>query len=615
MAASESESQDQSLIHQARCHKREDDTGFLNIFKAWFWYPLHLACCIGFVILMLYAIDGQDFGTGSPPSLGDRAQGFGLYQTEVNGFISVALVLMRLLASCSAALLVWRLIYILLEKSGLTIAELCRLANLKVPIVPRLDSRHNFHWTCFAAIMTLLLWPPSFAAPLANSSLNWIPSTRVSPEPGQSFKFPIYDRQHPDRGGFIYPHIVTPAILKASLMVSQDPDYAFIALNKSQVPLKRYIYDSSPPLNDSGICNIMLPYFKVTGIQWLDAPEGVDIWNLDNSSMLDNNPNPGQFAGVGTLGFFTETKWNAGQAIESYKAHESETFEGKRNISIFVGEVNVGKPLKDGSIPTIDTPCSSYGDILGELPSVSQASVNIYFNKKWMAKRCYMLAEVNMKAGAYPNRRVNIKRVGFSNKMSMAVPIDGPADLDPVLSPDNAILPVLDIMSDVTRMITYMDLTPGWQKNNSIDNYVSGMLTTAYHATWSAMPTQNATETVSITPLEPVIQARVNRGRLYIWLAMNSTLTIAGIILAAVLKLAGEAKIIRDTTLAAMTLDLKYIAHEGNNGLCNAVGLNKDDRALGRVKWSNDVDPEINGSDGEKYGYRCCKDLVFVDKK
>jgi hypothetical protein len=555
---------------------------------------------------MLEAIDGHNFWTGSPPALNDRQSGF--YQADINGLISAILVILRLLASCNAGLLTWRLIYILLEKSGLSLSELCRMANWKLPVMPRQISRNQFAWSCYAFVVILLLWPPSVAAPLANSSLTWIPSARESPGPNQPYNISIFSSNSSAWAGFLYPHVITPGIFKASLMVSQDPGYAFVALNESRVPLKRYVYGSSLNFEYGGVGNMSLPYFKITDIKWIDAPSGIKISDLNNASMLSPSPTPLFLADAGMLGFFSEEKWDYHKAIATYEASSLETFEGKRNVSIYVGERNVAKPLEDGNEPTIETPCSTSGDILGELPSVIQYGEDVYVGEDWKAKRCYMLAEVTIKAGLYSNRRVNITRVGSSSKLHMAVPIHAD-EPNTVLHADYRTTPVLDMLSEVTRLMTYMDLTPQWQKNNSIDNYVAGMLTTAYHATWSAMPMSDDIESVTLIALEPVIRAQVSRTRLYTWLLMNSTLAVAAMMTAGAASLCGKVKMVRDTTLAAMTIDLQRIAHKEDSGLCNAVTLSNCDSRKGRLRWRGDPSFELMSMSKDSYGHSCIKEV------
>lgn len=127
---------------------------------------------------MIQWVDGHKFKTGSPSSL----LASDLYQTYITGLISLALVIIKLLTSSGSALLVWRTIFILLDKGGITLKELVRLGNHGF-IAPRVSSWNQLLWACWAVAVTVLLWLPSFAAPPANSSVAWIPSSRISAVP------------------------------------------------------------------------------------------------------------------------------------------------------------------------------------------------------------------------------------------------------------------------------------------------------------------------------------------------------------------------------------------------------------------------------------------------
>jgi hypothetical protein len=143
----------------------------------------------------------------------------------------------------------------------------------------------------------------------------------------------------------------------------------------------------------------------------------------------------------------------------------------------------------------------------------------------------------------------------------------------------------LDFMSDVlihTSILnftsTYMSLGP--------TNYTTGMLTLAYHATWSAMRKKwdFETEQPSVRISEEVVQAVINRRRLLIWLVMNAALTVSAFMVWIGLRVC-KVKAVRDTTLAALTMDLRDVMHrEETLGLCGAVALNSQDRKLGLLK-------------------------------
>ena len=116
-----------------RCAPRPGDSRIWNTFKTWYPFLVHLVQCILFFVSVEQWINDHNFKTGSPPSLltPDR------YQTQVTGILSLALVIIRPLASSCSALLVRRTIFILLDKTGITLTEMVRLGNSHVPIIPQ----------------------------------------------------------------------------------------------------------------------------------------------------------------------------------------------------------------------------------------------------------------------------------------------------------------------------------------------------------------------------------------------------------------------------------------------------------------------------------------------
>lgn len=114
------------------CFPRADDSGIWNTFKAWYLFLIHLVACFLLFLTMTHWINDHTFKTGSPPTLLTSD----LHQTQVNGLISLALVIISFMAGSCSALLAWRTIFILLDKGGITLTELARLGNHHLPIIP-----------------------------------------------------------------------------------------------------------------------------------------------------------------------------------------------------------------------------------------------------------------------------------------------------------------------------------------------------------------------------------------------------------------------------------------------------------------------------------------------
>lgn len=93
----------------------------------------------------------------------------------------------------------------------------------------------------------------------------------------------------------------------------------------------------------------------------------------------------------------------------------------------------------------------------------------------------------------------------------------------------------------------------------------------------------NYTEPISFKESEPAVFVSVDRQKVYIWLSMNATLTLAAVIVYGA-SLKAKTKTVRDTTLAPLTMDLSNILHKPEtSGLCTAVSLDQKDHRLPRL--------------------------------
>jgi hypothetical protein len=544
---------------------------------------------------MVTLIDGHAFRIGNPAYSYQRESG--LYQAEVTGFVSAALVVLRLVAEVGSSLIIWRLVFLLLDKTGITLVQLCRVVDMRLPMLSGFGSTKHLSWSLFAVIVVVLVWPSSIAAPLANSSLQWIPSTQLAHSKLQNC--PIPEIQDPGQWpGFLYPSNIARIALRAAVMGVKDPDYAFVATQRTQ---RQYLY-LKPHLPPSSLVTVQMPYFEVTNIKWRDVAFSEDEVpsDLRNASMQDDPPNGRD---MGTLGFWIPEKWEYSNGIERYE-QTSSAYEGKKNVSILVGRLT---PAGDGDAePGISdtTPCPSKTRTFGQLPlGVSQFRVPYFYDGKWAATDCLIVAEVSMRIGQTAKQDANITLVGASEDLHIASWRSGANSEPPVLLPDRAILPTLDMMTDVLQHLMWADVGKQHMPDN-LNDYIAGMLTVAYHATRSALVFQfrDANTTVTAIPSEPIVRALVNRGRLYGWLALNATLTVAAMLLWTVqFTTARSSKTVRDPTLVALTTNMDAVCHHNGDGLCNAVALNGGDKKLGIMVWDHDHDG-------------ACRKLRFADR-
>ncbi len=571
-----------------KCVLCTDDSGKWNTFKAWYLFLIHLGACILLFAIVSQRIDNHTFKTGSPPSLFTPD----FYQTQVTGLISLALVIIRLLGCSCSALLVWRTIFILLERRLITLKELAHLANYQLPVIPRKGSTFQRLWLCWAMVVVILLWPPGFAAPLANSSVAWIPSTRLLNKPTSGSIEAI--GRFADWAALLYEDFRTIAVVNAASMAGKDPVYAF---ESTQLSLRRY-FSSSEKITANSTMNLTLPYFDVR-LRWIDAandnrfqhigdPKYSDVANLGNLIRIN-----------GTVGVTRNDPWDAGAAAPQ----AAKLFSGTKLVSIKVGVLDSHDKLPDGSSPNENSPCPKSSVVFGKLPDVGQKTIGYFGGGEWAANDCYLVAEASITAGRYKGTDCVVFPTGAVDYMATCNVTPNPKAVE-----DDWISGLaLDFMSETMKNIVMLNLTRPWMHNN-LDNYTTGILTLAYHAAWSSLMKSlgNATETTTTRIAESVVRATVDRTRILIWFAMSAMLTVSAL-LVAVPQNFTITKTVRDTTLAALAMDLTKVTHSDHaSKLCNADALTQEDQKLARLKWTDNFDRIEN--------HTCRRRVVFAER-
>jgi hypothetical protein len=531
---------------------------------------------------MFTLVDGRAFRIATPAYFFQRESG--LYQAEATGFVSAALVLLRLVAEIGSSLIIWRLVFLLLGKTGITLVELCRVVDMRLPTLSGFGSTQHLYWSLFAVIIVVLVWPSSIAAPLANSSLQWIPSSQLVHPRTRNYDLPDI-RTQDAWNSFLYPEDIVAIALRAATMGARDSDYAFSATQATQ---RRYMY-LDPHLPSESLVLTQMPYFEVSNIEWMNVQfdsETLGDWkpsSLANASMQEL---PANSKKMGNLGFWMTEKWNFTSAKELYKKPTT-FYENKRNVSVLVGRIGLNKE-DDADLGTNTTQCSSKPGRFGQLPiGVSQFNSSWFLDGEWTATDCFLVAEVTMRIGMIKEQNYNITLVGASENLHVASPLNGANQSQPDLIPDLAILPTLDMMTDVLQHLVSLGVGSQHREDN-VQGYLAGMLTVAYHATRSALVEQatDSTTTITAIPSEPIVRALVNRRRLYVWLALNATLTLAALLLWVVQSTTTKtSKTVRDPTLVALTTNMDAVCHKNGDGLCNAVALSGGDKKLGRMVW------------------------------
>ncbi|PVH95964.1 hypothetical protein DM02DRAFT_675105 [Periconia macrospinosa] len=588
-----------------RCTVRNDDAGFWNISKTYSIFVLHLVACILFVISVMVWVDGCNFRPGSPPSSFFEVNG-PLYQTQVNGLVSLALVFIRLLAACCAAPLIWTVILVLLEKRGMWLSEISRL-NYLMPVLPRAKA-HVWGWYAWATLVTVLLWPPNFASPIANSSLAWIPDALNF---GANMKtMPISSNYDPDpelRALYLRnsPQWQTSSYLKAVVRMGSSPAYAFNT-NSS----RRYF--SLPSLGvtvtNNSIISLPLPYIDVK-IRWIDPSNNTtQVRRLDNTTYSDyvGLRSNGLSRNRGSVVVMREEPWDRDYDWPS----AASKFKGERliGVQVFSGE-RPGEKKNDTGV-TVDSECPNGTDDFVSLPNVPRVSKD-YYLEEFGTRDCYQVGIVTIEAGLIDGKDCNITLVGATDAAATCS-----LSRDTISLEDDWIAPIaVNMISEIANAAVTLEYTSQWlDEKPTIDDYVTGVLRLAYHAAWSSAMEMTSMATGDFYEVwrqaHPMVRAELQKSKVYAWFAMQLTITVAAVFVYAALRYS-SVKFVRDTALTPLRLDLSKVTHtRSSTGLCNAVALSKEDRKLPMVKFDDSAVHKA-GEDGEG---ACRRRIVFVDE-
>jgi hypothetical protein len=172
---------DEYADSQHRCTRRADDFTLADRVWAWYLLPLHLISALAFTAIMVFVINNRNYPVcDNEDTWLHSLLNCGLAQSDVTSLISAALVLIRLVTSAWFTTSAWRGTYILLEKRGMTLAQ---MSNMVMFHWPGFSNGLGSGYTWLTAAMFLLIIPAQLIAPLASGSVSWVPGLSYSAGP------------------------------------------------------------------------------------------------------------------------------------------------------------------------------------------------------------------------------------------------------------------------------------------------------------------------------------------------------------------------------------------------------------------------------------------------
>ncbi|KAG9248781.1 hypothetical protein BJ878DRAFT_476146 [Calycina marina] len=520
---------------------RSDNSGIWNSFKAWYLFGLHFLACI-LMKIGLDRVNHRDFKIGSAPTIFTLDSG--LYQAQVTGPVSLALVIIRIIAGSCSGLLISRTVFILLEKRVVSLSEITRLTNWRLPVVPGRSS--SISWSLWAISAILLLWPQSFAAPFASSSISWIPVDRVLEASSIAITQDVGEIA--DWDSIMYDDMKIGVVVSAAAMTAKSPAYVY---NASKLALRRY-FNSTVEIPDGSNADITVPYIAID-LRWIDASSDSRSQQVGQSKYQFVNEDSFSIRNIGAIAITNSSPFSYS------KPTQPDFFNGTKLVGIKLRTLNFGNQIVDAS------QCGAISD---------------QHNCWWHGDRSRLL-HIRLSqncSSSLPGKDCTVSSSAETSELYATCSMQRD---DGAVQPDWLSNFALEFMSEALKFTVLQNYSQPYITKDLTD-YTTGTLTRGYHSAWSALMkrTGNETEPFTSRASETMVSVLIDRNKLFIWLAMNASLTIS-VVLVPVAKMLSTAETIRDTTVAALTMDLTEITRtDRTEGLCNAVALSKQDKKL-----------------------------------
>lgn len=567
-------------IHRTRaghqCRLQNGRQSFWNVTYRWYLLSLQLLYSILFTGGITFWLNGRTFTVDNADLfIKDKV----LRQSDVTTIVSACLVLSRIISGALQGLLAWRCVFILLEKTGLSLTELSRLASWHIPLLfsrRRGERQKNRHVTWIAVALMLLSWPSQLANPIASGSISWIPtydmnmtrSTELISTASAGSRWSWYMDYANDRT-IVKQDAAGRTNLGMQATISEGEH-----CGTSVCPSRRMVTQFAGLPNGTVVSNITVPSFNIQSFEWVTDTAQLSAGIIEaiqnqSSGLLtitytsnSSSTSPLLNDIVGSSVLLKDTWWNG--LANTSELPDSPVFEGSKYAAIYVAGF-----ANDGA----STPSTCHSPLVPR--DVDFVRVDRWNNRTI----CIAVAELNISAGvvqcAQGDPTTRTDGVCYISVAASGIVV---SDRN-ATQPDPLVQQVFDMMPEVQALATAIlpKIANASSLNSTMEEYLRSMLVRSYQGTWSAMTDYLADSPTLATdvwlPFE-VLKADVTPWRMYLWLELNLLLVIAGLMLVSLQNMC-EVDTVDDAVITAVMLDTSHVIEDDEVPVCDAVAMGR----------------------------------------
>ena len=549
-----------------KCRRASETHPWLRIISEWYLLLLYLLYTLVFTVGMVYWLNGKSFAVTGNRSAGTSSQSSTrLTQTNVTTIISGCLVVARIISSAWQALAAWRCVFILFEKTGLSLSEASCIATWRFPAFSflwhrRSPERKSGVPKLIVALCLILVWPAQLANPVASGAVSWIPST--SYEAGAYYTLSLGVASTGYRWDWykMFPN-VRDALVKKSAALAGLTAIASSSDGGGTLdapPAKRMGFQLNSLPDRTAVDNVIVPIFNIESFKWISdiktIPDDILQAVTDISSgylniTQGNGPLSQTIAGTSAL--LKSAQWSP---PTSNSLPAPEVFSGTKYAAIYVAR-------NDNGGQGVDYNCRSGSSVFDPLPAdVHLINIPSYNNHS----DCLAVAELKVSAGVTRCRHADLSSSpAFTCRVQSGVLLAS----NNTVSPDPLVSEVFAMMPEVQALLAALSFYESRKFSGKLEMVLRNSLVQGYQGTWSAMTESFADpkQPFQTQIWEPIafLEAQVSSRRMYIWMGLGLLLVVSGLLLVTI-QISCQGETASDPAVTAILLDSSDVINTDN---------------------------------------------------
>ncbi|KAG8822794.1 hypothetical protein FRC17_009459 [Serendipita sp. 399] len=461
----------------------------------------------------------------------------GLRQSDVVTLVSLASTLTRLLGGFCCGIACWRAVYILLEREGLSLADVDGLVSHPF-LRPWPLGTYRIIISCFA----LLFLSAELYSPILNGSITWESKARTIAD-GELLQGVPQGTSEAWSWRIIGDYQHTSYLYRSAVHVTTALVGGRGETNGSHHTDLWRVIPRDLPIN-STLANITLPFFVVDSFEWIADPANmVDPTTLGalgrNGNLLNfTSPINPMFGAVtvGDLALIPKTPFDHTDNTSLQRTIDARDYY----VALIVGFGAAVRCIRNAGDWSQYVPL----DIEFYFTAVPRYGEN--------ERRCIAFARISLRAGA--GRCVDCR-------ITSRFTVRNESDIE--LQGDYMTESVFHMMPEVSKVLTALSSTLLSPQIVGLDRYIIDALTQAYCGAWTSLTDYagalNSTVQTEVRLAVQVSQAMVSQPRVIAWLVLNICIALCCAAIVLIQAATGKRRVLIDATLAAVLLDASEV--------------------------------------------------------